>query len=62
MFTSTISTISTPIIQGESKWSSLITKRVFGDMHHAEVYIVLNQSLDNFCFYFSTGSPLCQKY
>ena len=42
MFTSTISTISTPIIQGESKWSSLITKRVFGDMHHAEVYIVLN--------------------
>ena len=53
MFTSTISnisTISTPIIQGESKWSSLITKRVFGDTHHAEVNIgpfnYVNQKMD----------------
>ena len=38
--TSTISTISTQIIQSESKWSRLIYKRVFGDMHHAEVNIV----------------------
>ena len=35
--TSPTSTISTPIIQSESKWSRLIHKRVFGDMHHAEV-------------------------
>ena len=39
------STVSNSILQGESKWStlikSLITKHVFGDKHHAEVNIVL---------------------